>query len=112
MATLAAATRRARELARDTGTDAYVVEYANDPPGEWDGAYAADERTEDSDPAYFTANHGSVAAIVIRDLGRTNFLLRVARPDGTVEPVTDADAEGERLLAHYPDSLPGNPHQV
>ncbi len=111
MATLAAATARARELARDTGADAYVVEFENDPPGEWDDAYTGDDATEDSDPTYFGADTGSVAAVVLRDLGHARFLLRVARPDGTVEPVIDRDAEGARLLARYPAPRSRNPHQ-
>ena len=62
-----------------------------------------------ADPVYFSARDGQSAATLVAMLGHGDLLLRIAHPDGTVEPVNDHDGEAQRLLDRYADYLASLP---
>ena len=68
-------------------------------------ALDAEREAEGADPSFFSARDGKTAAILVNMLGHGDFLRRVARPDGSVEPINDHDGEAKRLLQRYADYL-------
>ena len=71
-----------------------------------------DELSDPHDPVYYSTQVAHCSAILVRDMGHGDFLIRVAHPDGTAEAISDPDAEAERLTSHYPTYLATVPEDV